>query len=204
MLQVCELSKAYHRRPVVEQVSFALPAGQCLGVVGENGAGKTTLLRLLAQTLPPDSGDIRYQGRSVLGDKRFLRSRLGYVAQGCDLSHELTAAQQLRLWQSACGCRKPIPAEVAELLALQELLPLRIGQMSGGMQRRVSIALALSTRPEILIMDEATTGLDAAFREGLLCYLEAFLRRGGRMVWCSHLPEENRRLCSSLLTMDKE
>ncbi len=202
MFQAQKISKAYHHRQVLDGVSFALPAGACLGVEGENGSGKSTLLGILAQVSPPDSGDIRYQGRSVLKDRKFLRTKLGYVPQNCDLIPGLTAREQLALWQSACGCREPMAGEAAEVLGLQELLPLRIGEMSGGMQRRVSIALALSTSPEILIMDEATTGLDAEYRENLLGYLEAWLQRGGRMVWCSHLPEENRRLCGSVLRID--
>lgn len=204
MFQAVGISKSYHHRPVLEEVRFALPAGACLGVAGENGSGKSTLLQILAQVLPPDSGDILYRGSSVLGDKKFLRSVLGYVPQSSDLIPGLTARQQITLWQRACGCREPIPGGVSEMLGLEELLPLRIDEMSGGMQRRVSIAMALSTRPQILIMDEVTTGLDAAFRESLICYLEDYLSRGGRMVWCSHLPEENRRLCGSILTMGKK
>jgi len=73
--------------------------------------------------------------------------------------------------------------------------------MSGGMQQRVSIALALCTNPEILIMDEATAGLDANFRENLLTWLEDYMKRGGRLLWCSHLSEENRRLCGTVLPL---
>ncbi len=204
MFQAVGIAKAYHHRPVLEGIRFALPPGACLGVTGENGSGKSTLLQILAQVLPPDAGDILYQGRSVLGDKRFLRELLGYVPQGSDLIPDLTARQQITLWQRACGCREPMPGAAAEMLGLNELLPLKIGEMSGGMQRRVSIAMALSTNPRILIMDEVTTGLDTAFRESLLCYLEDYLRRGGRMVWCSHQPEENNRLCGSILTLEKK
>lgn len=197
------LSKAYHHRTILENVSFCLPEGQCIGIAGENGSGKSTLLSILAQVNSPDSGDILYKGRSVMGDREFLRHSLGYVPQGCDLLPELTARQQLRLWQSACGCREGLPGDVAEMLRFSELEKVKIAEMSGGMQRRVSIALSLSTSPEILIMDEATTGLDAFFRENLLSWLEGYLRRGGRMVWCSHLPEENRRLCGTVLPLSE-
>jgi len=198
-----EITKSYHRRTILDGVSFALPAGHCLGVEGENGCGKSTLLSILAQTIQPDRGDILYQGKSVRGDREFLRKTLGYVPQGCELFPELTGAQQLRLWQAACGCREPLPGEVAELLDFQELEGVKISEMSGGMQRRVSIALALSTSPQILIMDEATTGLDVAFREALLTYLEDYLRKGGRMLWCSHLPDESRRLCGTVLPLSE-
>ena len=201
MLLAREISKAYHHRQILDSVSFALPAGHCLGVTGENGSGKSTLLSILAQVNTPDSGDILYRGRSILGDRAFLRQHLGYVPQSCDLLEDLTAMQQLQLWQSACGCREKLPGDVAEMLLFRELEKVKIGEMSGGMQRRVSIALALCTNPEILVMDEATTGLDSRFRENLLTYLEDYLKRGGRILWCSHLPEENRRLCGTVLPL---
>lgn len=196
-----DIAKAFHGRTVLDGVSFALPAGHCLGVTGENGSGKSTLLKILAQVERPDRGDILFGGRSVLGDRRFLRTSLGYVPQNCDLLPDLTARQQLELWQAACGCREPLPGDVAELLAFPELAKVKIGEMSGGMQRRVSIALALSTSPRLLIMDEATAGLDSRFREGLLTWLEDHLKKGGRIIWCSHLPEENARLCGTVLPL---
>ena len=201
MFIVRDITKAYHGRPVLEAVSFALPAGHCLGVTGENGAGKSTLLRILAQVDAPDRGDILFGGRSVLGDKQFLRKELGYVPQNCDLLPDLTARQQLRLWQAACGVTGSLSGEVAELLDFPELEKVKIAEMSGGMQRRVSIALALSTSPRILVMDEATAGLDSRFREGLLVWLEDYLRNGGRIIWCSHLAEENARLCGTVLPL---
>lgn len=201
MFIVRDITKAYHGRPVLEAVSFALPAGHCLGVTGENGAGKSTLLRILAQVDAPDRGDILFGGRSVLGDKQFLRKSLGYVPQNCDLLPDLTARQQLRLWQAACGITGSLSGEVAELLDFPELEKVKIAEMSGGMQRRVSIALALSTSPRILVMDEATAGLDSRFREGLLTWLEDYLRNGGRIIWCSHLAEENARLCGTVLPL---
>ena len=196
-----DISKAYHGRTVLENISFALPAGHCLGITGENGAGKSTLLRILAQVDAPDRGDILFGGRSVLGDRQFLRRTLGYVPQNCDLLPDLTARQQLELWQAACGCKGPLPGDVGELLAFRELEKVKISEMSGGMQRRVSIALALSTQPRILVMDEATAGLDSRFREGLLTWLEDYLKKGGRILWCSHLAQENVRLCGTVLPL---
>lgn len=196
-----DISKAYHGRTVLENVSFALPAGHCLGITGENGAGKSTLLRILAQVDAPDRGDILFGGRSVLGDRQFLRRTLGYVPQNCDLLPDLTARQQLELWQAACGCKGPLPGDVGEFLAFRELEKVKISEMSGGMQRRVSIALALSTQPRILVMDEATAGLDSRFREGLLTWLEDYLKKGGRILWCSHLAQENVRLCGTVLPL---
>lgn len=180
---------------------FCLPAGQCLGIFGENGSGKSTLLRLLAQIEPPDGGDLLFQGRSVLGSRQFLRSRMGYVPQDGGLAPGLTAKQQLTLWQSACGLRGPLPEDVVELLGLEPLLPVRTERLSGGMQRRVGIAMALLSHPDILVMDEATTGLDPLYCARLLDHLETFLSKGGRMIWCSHHTQELERLCGSCLQL---
>lgn len=199
MLEIDGLCKSYHGRMILKPVRFFLPEGQCLGITGDNGSGKSTLLRLLAQVERPDSGDVRFRGRSVLGDRKFLRNDLGYVPQHNDLMQDLTVEQQLQLWQSACGLKQPLSEEVSELLGIGPMLKKKIRTLSGGMQRRVSIAMALMGDPQILIMDEATVGLDRDYRLGLLGWLEVFLARGGRMIWCSHDPEELDRLCGDRL-----
>lgn len=201
MLEIQGLCKSYQGRQVLSPIRFFLPAGQCLGITGENGSGKSTLLRLLAQVERPDSGDILFQGKSVLGNRKFLRRHLGYVPQDNDLMQELTVRSQLKLWQSACGLSGPIPGELEELLGLKPMLSARVGTLSGGMQRRVSIAMALLNEPDILIMDESTTGLDQDYCLRLLNWLEGYLSRGGRLIWCSHRKQELERLCGSCLEL---
>ena len=201
MFEAKALCKSYRGRQVLPPVSFRLPAGQCLGISGENGSGKSTLLRLLARIERPDSGDLLFRDRSVLRDRQFFRTRLGYVPQDNELAPGRTAAQQLKLWQSACGCGGPLPGEIVELLGLAELLPVRTEDLSGGMQRRVSIAMALLSRPDILVMDEATTGLDRSYCPRLLDWLESFLSKGGRIVWCSHHEDELERLCGGCIRL---
>jgi len=98
MFAVQGVCKTYQGHQVLSPVSFVLPEGQCLGVAGSNGSGKSTLLRILAQIQPPDKGDIPFDGESVMGDRRFLRTQLGYVPQNNELIPELTVLQQLRLW----------------------------------------------------------------------------------------------------------
>ena len=203
LLEVWEVCKSYHGRPVLLPVSFTLAAGECLGVVGRNGSGKSTLLRLLAQVQRPDSGAVLFRGRDVRGDREFPRRRLGYVPQEDALAEELTVGQQLSLWQAACGLRGPVPEEIDALMGLAPLRRRRIADLSGGMRRRTAIAMALLARPEILVMDEATTGLDGDYRSALLDWMETFLRRGGRAVWCTHLPEEAERLCGRRLRLEE-
>lgn len=199
MLQIDGLCKSYAGRRIVEPVRFFLPAGFCLGITGANGAGKSTLLRLIAQLEKADSGNIFFDGTPVLGDRQFLRKQIGYVPQQNDLMEDLTVHQQLKLWQSACGLAGPLPEDVLSLMGIQPMLRKRIGTLSGGMQRRVSIAMALLNQPSILILDEATTGLDQAYRVAFLKFLETYLHNCGRILLCSHDPQELEKLCGSFL-----
>lgn len=201
MLEARDLCKSYGGVPVLRPVSFRLEAGECLGVAGANGSGKSTLLGLLAQVRRPDGGRVLFRGRDTAGDRRFPRRVLGYVPQDGGLAPELRAGEQIALWRAACGLRGGVQEELKELLGLTPLLRRRIGELSGGMQRRVSIAMALSTGEEVLVMDEATAGLDEAYREGLMTWMEGFLARGGCAVWCTHAAGELERLCTSCLTI---
>lgn len=203
MLEVRQLCKSYGGRQVLAPASFVLPPGQCLGLAGSNGSGKSTLLRLLAQIQRPDSGDILFQGRSVLGDRHFLRRQLGYVPQSAELARELTVEQQLDLWRRACDLTGPTPPEVLELLGLEPLQKKPIRALSGGMAQRVSIALALLARPQVLLMDESTAGLDRDYVPRLLDWLEGvYLPGGGSVIWCSHHPAELERLCGAVLRLE--
>lgn len=199
MLEVDGISKSYSGIRVLSPVSFCLPAGHCIGITGENGSGKSTLLRLLAQVEAPDSGDIRYGGKSILANRPFLRRNLGYVPQGTDLMEDLTVRKHLQLWQSAYGLQGPIPEEITELLDLQPMMNKKIRTLSGGMKRRVSIATALIHAPSILIMDEATAGLDREYTGRLLSWLETYLANNGSIIWCSHHKEELNRLCGACI-----
>jgi len=202
VLEVRQICKSYGGRQVLAPVSFVLPPGQCLGLAGSNGSGKSTLLRLIAQVGKPDGGDVLYEGRSVLGDRQFLRGTLGYVPQSAELARELTVRQQLALWQSACGLSGPLPGDVLDLLGLVPLLKKPICTLSGGMAQRVSIALALLSRPRVLLMDEATSGLDQGYVPRLLDWLEEFVSNGGSLVWCSHHPDELDRLCGAVIRLE--
>ena len=202
MLEVRGLCKSYGGRQVLCPVSFVLPPGQCLGLAGHNGSGKSTLLRLIAQIEKPDGGGVLYEGRSVLGDRQFLRTALGYVPQSAELARELTVKQQLGLWQAACGLSGPFPEDILKLLGLESLLKAPIRTLSGGMAQRVSIAMALLSRPRVLLMDEAASGLDGGYVPKLLDWLEqVHLAGDGSLIWCSHSQSELDRLCGAVLTL---
>lgn len=203
MLEVRQICKSYGGRQALCPVSFVLPPGQCLGLAGHNGSGKSTLLRLIAQIEKPDSGGVLYEGRSVLGDRQFLRKMLGYVPQSPELARELTVRRQLKLWQAACGLSGPLPEDVLELLGLAPLLKAPIRTLSGGTAQRVSITMALLSRPRVLLMDEAASGLDGGYVPRLLDWLEkVYLPGGGSLIWCSHHPGDLERLCGAVLTLE--
>ena len=189
LLEAQGLCMSYRGVRVLHPVSFRLEAGECLGIAGANGSGKSTLLALLAQARKPEAGRTLYRGRDTAGDRRFPRRVLGYVPQDSQLALELTAGEQLALWRAACGLRGPVQEELIALLGLEGLL------------KRRSIAMALSTGREVLALDEASSGLDEGYREGLLSWMENFLAGGGCAVWCTHLPDELERLCSSCMTL---
>ncbi len=201
LLEAQGLCMSYRGVRVLHPVSFRLEAGECLGIAGANGSGKSTLLALLAQARKPEAGRTLYRGRDTAGDRRFPRQVLGYVPQDSQLALELTAGEQLALWRAACGLRGPVQEELIALLGLEGLLKRRLGELSGGMRQRVSIAMALSTGREVLALDEASSGLDEGYREGLLSWMENFLAGGGCAVWCTHLPDELERLCTSCMTL---
>ena len=193
VLDAVGLCRSYGGRRALYPVSFRVCGGTGLALLGENGSGKSTLMRLLAQVERPDSGDIRFCGKSVLGSRAFLRSEIGYVPQELSLDDGLTVAQQLGLWQAACGCRACPEAEA--LMGLDALRRRRIRELSGGQARRVSIAMALMNSPSVLLLDEASVGLDEAYREALLGYLSDFIRAGGILIYATHLSDEAARLC---------
>lgn len=203
MLEGKDLVKRYGSREVLAPVTLRLEKGQCLGLIGSNGSGKSTLISILAQTLKPDGGKILADGRSVMGNRRFLRDKLGYLPQQPALVEELKVNEQLRLWQKSRGMKKGLTPELAELLGLYELADRRIGQLSGGQKRRVSLALALMGEPEYLLMDEAFNALDVGYRILLLDWMKGFCARGGAVLWCSHDREELLTLCPNCLGLDQ-
>jgi len=201
MLQVKNVKKAYGKNQVLTDVSFVVPEGRCLGLQGENGSGKSTLLRIVAGLEKADSGQVLYDGHNLVTSKSLRRKIIGYVPQSGMLMEDLTGKEQLKLWQSACGVGGPIPGDLIEVLGLDPLLRTRISVMSGGQQKRISVAMALLNRPKLLLMDEVTASLDSAYTDALLDYLSNCLKSGSAMIWCSHNQAEFSRLADTVLTM---
>ena len=202
MLQAVGLTKRYGKVTALSPVDLTLSEGECLGLAGANGSGKSTLLSLLDQTQRPDGGDILADGKSVLGRRAFVRSQVGYVPQRDALLEDLRVSQQLRLWQGLCGVRGVFPEEILTLLGLLPLLDRPIHTLSGGMKKRVSIAMALVGQPRYLLMDEAFAGLDEEYRGSLTGWLLTFVAQGGALLWCSHESDELRVVCSRVVVLE--
>lgn len=200
MLEAAGLTKAYRGRTVLYPIDLRLSEGECLGLAGPNGSGKSTLL---AQTVRPDGGTLREGGKSVLGDRAFLRRSMGYVPQEDALLEDLTVEEHLRLWQGLLCQRGALPEEILELLGLGALLDRRIQTLSGGMKKRLSIALALLNHPRYLLMDEAFASLDEGYRGTLTTWLLRYVQGGGSLLWCSHEPDELRVLCGRVILLEE-
>ena len=200
------LVKRYGDVTVVDDLSFQLQAGECLGVIGPNGAGKTTTLRMCLGLSEPDAGSIQAFGLSMPRDALDIKSRLGVVSQFDTLDPDFTCAENLRVFGTYFGMpRSAIEARVPELLefaALTNKADAKPGQLSGGMKRRLSLARALINDPDILLLDEPTTGLDPQARHLMWERLQQLLQQGKSILLTTHFMDEAERLCNRLLLLD--
>ena len=200
------LVKRYGNATVVDDLSFQLQAGECLGVIGPNGAGKTTTLRMCLGLSEPDAGSIQAFGLSMPHDALAIKSRLGVVSQFDTLDPDFTCAENLRVFGTYFGMpRSAIEARVPELLefaALTNKADAKPGQLSGGMKRRLSLARALINDPNILLLDEPTTGLDPQARHLMWERLQQLLQQGKSILLTTHFMDEAERLCNRLLLLD--
>ena len=200
------LVKRYGDVTVVDDLSFQLQAGECLGVIGPNGAGKTTTLRMCLGLSEPDAGSIQAFGLSMPRDALAIKSRLGVVSQFDTLDPDFTCAEILRVFGTYFGMpRSAIEARVPELLefaALTNKADAKPGPLSGGMKRRLSLARALINDPDILLLDEPTTGLDPQARHLMWERLQQLLQQGKSILLTTHFMDEAERLCNRLLLLD--
>ncbi len=201
------LVKRYGSYTAVDGVSFAIAKGLCFGFLGPNGAGKTTTLRMILGVTPKDGGELKVFGLSVPDQGREIRARIGVVPQADNLDPDFTVEENLEVYASYFG----IPggearARIGELLdfaALTERRRAKTDTLSGGMKRRLTIARALINRPEMLVLDEPTTGLDPQARHVIWSRLSDLRARGMTLLLTTHYMEEAERLCDELVIMDR-
>jgi len=205
-LIVEQLVKTYEGKPAVAGLSFALRRGECLGLLGPNGAGKTTTLRCCLGLARPDSGTIRLLGEPVPERGREARARTGVVPQFDNLDPDFTAAENLLVYGRYFGLpAATIHARIPALLdfaGLSSREKSSIRALSGGMKRRLMLARALVNDPELLVLDEPTTGLDPQARRLIWDGLRKLLAEGKTILLTTHYMDEAEHLCDRLVIVD--
>ena len=190
----------------LQGLSLSVPRGSLYGLLGPNGAGKTTALRILATLLAPDSGRVQVAGVDALADPRRVRQRLGYVAQEVALDKILSGRELLQLQGDLYHLdrreRDRRIAELVELLAMAEWIDRRCGTYSGGMRRRLDLASGLLHRPELLVLDEPTVGLDIESRAAIWQVLRQLRDQGTTVLLSSHYLEEVDALADHLAIIE--
>ena len=213
LLSVEHLGKRYGESQVVDDLSFTIAPGECLGVIGPNGAGKTTTIRMCLGLATPDAGEIAYTlepdasaALCMPQDALAIKARLGVVSQIDTLDPDFSCAENLLVYGRYFGLRdaqikQRIPA-LLEFASLTHKSGSKPGELSGGMKRRLSLARALVNDPQLLLLDEPTTGLDPQARHLMWERLQVLLQQGKSILLTTHFMDEAERLCSRLLVLD--
>ncbi len=196
------LIKRYSDVTAVDGLDLEVRAGECFGLLGPNGAGKTTTVEILEGLTAADSGVVEVLGRSWgAGDDHALQERLGAQLQETQLAEKLTVEETLRLFRSFYTRGHEVD-EVIRQVELEEKRASRVGKLSGGQKQRLAVACALVSDPELLFLDEPTTGLDPQARLKLWGIVENFRESGGTTLLTTHYMEEATRLCDRVAIMD--
>jgi lipooligosaccharide transport system ATP-binding protein len=200
------IRKAYGGREVVAGIDLELCRGECYGLLGPNGAGKTTTLRILLGLTDPDAGEIRLLGHPVPKAAREGRIRVGVVPQIDNLDPDFTVRENLLVYGRYFGLRAAQMEEriprLLEFAALESRAASRIQELSGGMKRRLVLARALVNDPDLIFLDEPTTGLDPQARHQMWEKLRVLLRQGKTILLTTHFMDEAERLCDRLKIID--
>jgi ABC-2 type transport system ATP-binding protein len=201
-LRVRDLHKRYKDVVAVDGIDLEVRAGECFGLVGPNGAGKTTTIEICEGLTAADSGDVEVLGLRWNTDANALRQRLGIQLQETQLSDKLTVLETLRMFRSFYHQGAP-PEDVIALVELQDKRHARVMTLSGGQKQRLALACALVGEPELLFLDEPTTGLDPQARRQLWELIEEFRRQGRTTLLTTHYMEEAERLCDRVAIVDR-
>ncbi|GJE56412.1 ABC transporter ATP-binding protein [Methylobacterium thuringiense] len=197
LLDIRNAALAYRGRAALDGVDLCVAGGQTVALLGPNGAGKTSLLRLAAGRLPPKRGSVRVFGRDPARDSA-TRRRIGFVPQEIALYPRLTVAENLDVFAQLAGLKRPARrsavAAVLDQTAIEQVADRPVGALSGGYQRRVNLAASLVTRPDLILLDEPTQGVDLAARAAIHKVLEILRKQGAAIVVSTHDFSESERL----------
>ncbi len=201
-----DVVKRYGQNLVLDHVNIDIKKGEIIGLIGPNGAGKTTTIKALMGLVPIDSGEIVLFDENIKGKKNFLKNRIGMVPQDVVIFNDLTVRENLNFFGQIYGIKgkelKENVDEVLEFIGLKEYEKSMPKKFSGGMKRRLNIGCALVHKPELLIMDEPTVGIDPQSRNHILESVRELGRIGKTVIYTTHYMEEVQNLCSRILIMD--
>ena len=201
-LRCSNLVKRFTDVTAVDGLDLEVFAGECFGLLGPNGAGKTTTVEILEGLTAPNEGSVELLGQHWNGgDDRALRERIGVQLQETQLAEKVTVVETVRLFRSFYKRGHSVD-DVIRTVALDEKRNARVGKLSGGQKQRLAVACALVSDPELLFLDEPTTGLDPQARLSLWDIVEKFRTRGGTILLTTHYMEEAARLCDRIAIMD--
>jgi len=210
VIELHSVSKKYPKSSQfsLEDISFSIKKGEKLGVFGPNGAGKTTLMSILCRIIYQTSGDVNYtglEGQSVTS-KEFLNS-IGFVPQDFSFYSELSPYQNLRYFGTLYGIQKTeLVKRIEELmtvLGLHHVMHNKVETFSGGMKRRVNLAIGIINNPSILFLDEPTVGVDVQSKNAIMAYLEELNKKGTTIIYTSHHMNEAEEFCDNIALLDK-
>ncbi len=206
-IEVKNLHKSFGNLQAVQDASFHAIQGEVLGLLGPNGAGKSTTISILCGLLAPDSGEASIMGHSVTREAELAKTSLGVVPQDLALYLDLSARENLDFWGRMYGLRgKALKArvdEVLEIIGLADRQKDHVGKFSGGMKRRVNIGAALLHKPQVVIMDEPTVGIDPQSRRHILDNVKELNQQGMTVLYTTHYMEEAAELSDHIAIMDK-
>ena len=200
-IQVERLVKRFGDLVAVDGLDLSVPAGTCLGLLGPNGAGKTTTVEILEGLQPATSGSVRILGRTWDQDPEGIRNRIGVTLQETRFHEKLTVEETLTLFRSFYRAGPPVETALSQV-DLGDKRGARVGTLSGGQKQRLALAVGLVGDPELLFLDEPTTGLDPVSRRGLWTIIEGLKGRGRTVVLTTHYMEEAAVLCDDIVIVD--
>jgi ABC-2 type transport system ATP-binding protein len=206
-IQTQDLYKRFDDINAVKAVSIDVHAGEIFSLLGPNGAGKSTIISMLACLLEPTEGDALVMGHSILSEPMAVKNSLGVVPQEIALYEDLSARENLDFWGKMYGLRgaalRQRVDEVLEMVGLVDRQKDRVEKYSGGMKRRLNIGVAMLHRPDVIIMDEPTVGIDPQSRRNILDSVKTFNREGMTVLYTTHYMEEAQELSDHIAIMDQ-
>ena len=207
LIQARGLTKRFGTFTAVDGINFDVHAGEAFGFLGPNGAGKTSTMRMIACASPASSGDLRVLNMNPRTDASRIKARLGVVPQQDNLDMEITVRENLLMYARYFDIPRHVAGkradELLEFVELADRASAQVESLSGGMKRRLTIARALVNEPDLILLDEPTTGLDPQARHVVWDRLYQLKRRGATLLLTTHYMDEAERLCDRLVVMDK-